>query len=155
MKKFFAFLWRVTIPMLWLLSVLAIVRGGLNSGLAPYPILSEGQSYPSPLPLRELPPYPWATVIIMSIVTAIESAVLYLILRPSKFAWSLTRAGVAFAVFLPLSILGFRTTAVDVSGDLFAFGVFNLLLFFLLFILLIVTAVVTVVRHLAKGMHPE
>jgi hypothetical protein len=155
MKNFFAFLWRATIPILWLLSVLAIVRGGFDPGFVPYQVLPEGQSYPSPLPVRESPPYPWAGVIVISIATAIECAVLYLILRPSKFAWSLKRVGVAFAVFLPLSIWLSRTINIDVAGDLFALGVFTLLLAFLLFILLIITAVVTVVKHFSKGMHAE
>ena len=144
MKKFLTFLWRATIPILWPLSVLAIVRGGFNPGFV-WPPLPVGQSYP----------YPWASVIVMSIVTAVECAFFYLILRPDRLFWSLPRAGIAFAVSLPLFILGLRTTPVDVAGNLFAFGIFNLLLVFLLFILLIITAMVTVVKYILKRMHTE
>jgi len=142
MKNFFAFLWRATIPILWLLSVLAIVRGGFDPGFV-WPPPPVGQSYP----------YPWTRVIVISIVTAVECVVLYLILRPSHFARSLKRVGVAFAVFLPLSIWFSRTINADVAGDLSALGVFTLLSAFLLFILLIITTVVVVVKQFSKRVH--
>lgn len=145
MKHFFAFLWRAAIPMLWLLSVLAIVRGGFQPGLVWQP--PPGQTYSFH--------YPWLGVTLMSVMTAMECAFLYFVLRPDRWIWSLPRVGVAFALFLILSPVFLRTTTVDVAGDLFAFGAFNLLLMLLLFILLIITVVVTVVKQLSKGMHAE
>src|SRR5688572_26034698 len=110
MKKFFALLWRVTIPILWLLSVLAIIRGGFQLGFVrPLPI---GQSYP----------YPWLGVVIMSIVTALESALLYFILRPHNFSWSLLRVTVAFVIFLILSAIAIFTTVTDMPGYFYVPG---------------------------------
>ena len=145
MKQFFTFLRRAAIPMLWLLSVLAIVRGGFQPGLVWQP--SPGQTYSFH--------YQWLGVILMSAATAMECAFLYLVLRPVRWVWSLPRVGVAFALFLILSPVFIRTTTVDVAGSLFAFGAFNLLLTLLLFILLIITAVVTVVKQFSKRMQAE
>jgi hypothetical protein len=138
MKKIFALLWQITIPILWLLSVLAIVCAGFQLGFVlPPPV---GQSYP----------YPLVGVILMSIVTAIESAFLYLILRPHKFDWSLRRVVIAFGIFLTLSIVVIYTTVTDLPGYVYIPGDFTLLLTFLLFILLIVTASMAVVKRLSK-----
>jgi hypothetical protein len=145
MKIFFALLWRATIPILWLLSVLAIVRGGFDPGFVWQP--PPGQTYSFH--------YPWLGVTLISIVTAIECAFLYFVLRPDRLVWSLKRVGIAFAVFLPLSIWLSRTINIDVAGHVFTLGVFTLLLAFLLFILLIIIAVMTVAKHFLQGMHAK
>jgi hypothetical protein len=137
LKSFLVVLWRATIPILWLYSVLEAVRGGFQLGFVTY-APPPGQTYP----------YPWVGVILTIIATAIESIFLYLVLRPHRFAWSLPRVGIAFAVFFLLSILVFYTYATDLPGYFYVPGEFTLLLTFLLFILLVITATIVLVKHL-------
>jgi hypothetical protein len=140
MKKIVIFLWRATIPTLWIFSVLFAFRGGFQFGLVPPP--PPGETYP----------YPWVGMILVSIITGIECAFLYLVLRPSRFTWSLLRVGVAFAVFLILSILVVYTFATDQPGYAYVPGSFTLVLTFLLFILLFITIIITFVNRLsARG----
>jgi len=123
--------------MLWIVSVLVAFRGGFQPGFVPPP--PPGETYP----------YPWVGVILASIVTGIECAFLYLVLRPYRFTWSLLRVGVAFAVFLALSILVIYTFATDQPGYAYVPGSFTLVLTFLLFILLIITIMITFVNRLS------
>ncbi len=136
MKSFFVFLWRATIPILWLVSVLAAFRGGFQLGYVPPP--PPGQTYP----------YPWLGVILTSVVTATESALLYLVLRPHRFVWSIRRVGISFAVFLTLSILGICTFVTDQPGYAYVPGQYTFLLTAFLFVLLIITAAVAFVKLL-------
>ena len=145
MKHFFAFLWRAAIPMLWLLSVLAIIRGGFQPGLVWRP--PPGQTYTFH--------YPWLGVILTSVVTAMECAFLYLVLRPDRWVWSLPRVGVAFAIFFILSVLVAYTTATDQPGYAYIPGDLTLLLTLLLFILLIITVIVRLIHRLWAGKQAE
>jgi hypothetical protein len=135
-KSFSIFLWQATIPILWLVSVIAAFRGGFHLGYVPPP--PPGQTYP----------YPWLGVIMTSVITAIESIFLYLVLRPHKFAWSIYRVGIAFAVFFALSVLAVYTFATDQPGYAYVPGQFTLSLTALLFVLLIITAVIVFVKSL-------
>lgn len=123
--------------MLWIVSVLVAFRGGFQPGFVPPP------------PPGVTSPYPLVGVILVSIVTGIESAFLYLVLRPLRFTWSLLRVGVAFAAFLVLSILVIYTFATDEPGYAYVPGSFTLVLTFLLFILLIITIIITLVNRLS------
>lgn len=144
MKNSSAHLWQTAILILWLLSVLAIINGGFDHGMIPLSTIPH-----SPPPLSSYI-YPWAGVIIYSIVTAIESALLYLILRPHKFVWSLPRITIAFVVFLILSVA--LQMGEDGPGYMDIPGDFALHLAFLLFILLIIAISMVVVKHLSKRM---
>jgi len=128
-KNFLGFL-RVTIPILWLISVLAAFRGGFQFGYVPLP--PPGQTYP----------YPWLGVIFVIMVTAIESVFLYFILRPHRFTWSLPRVGIALVVFCCLSLVAMFTARTDQPGYMYVPGNFTFAVTFLLFILLIITIVV-------------
>jgi hypothetical protein len=139
-KKFFSFLWRATIPILWLLSVLAVIRGGFQPGLVWLPPPGEIYSFS----------YPWVGVILTSVVTAIECAFLYFVLRPDRLIWSLPRVSLAFAIFFLLSILVAFTTVTDQPGYAYIPGDLILLLTLLLFMLLIITAIVRLVHHFSS-----
>jgi hypothetical protein len=91
MKNFSTLLWQFAIVTLWLLSIVMIIRASLMSGFS------------RPTPSVELS-YPWFGVIFTSAVTAIECVFLYLILRPQKYTWSPLRLGIAFGIFLVLSV---------------------------------------------------
>ncbi|MFT3890201.1 MAG: hypothetical protein QM730_01090 [Anaerolineales bacterium] len=136
MKPFLVFLRQAIIPILWFGSVVSAFLGGFQPGYVPPP--PPGQTYP----------YPWVGVIFTIFITAIKSVFLYLILRPRKFAWSLVRAGSAFAVFFILSILSAYTMATDQPGYAYVPGEFTFLLTFLLSILLVTTVVVNLTKYL-------
>jgi len=115
---------------------MAAFRGGFQPGFVP------------PLPPGQTYPYPWLGVILTSAVTAIESIVLYLVLRPNRFAWSILRVGIAFAVYFGLSVLVVYTFATDLPGYAYVPGMFTLSLTVLLFVLLIITTAVVFVKFL-------
>jgi H+/Cl- antiporter ClcA len=144
LKPFLKFLWRAIIPGLWLFSVIEAFRGGFHPGLVTYSP-PPGQSYP----------YPWTGVILTIIVTAIESVLLYVILRPDRFAWSLPRVGIAFVVFFLLSILVFYTFATDQPGYAYVPSEYTLLVTILLFVLLIITAMIVLMKSLTTRMQAK
>ena len=91
----------------------------------------------------------------MSIVTALESALLYFILRPNNFSWSLLRVTVAFVILLILSAIVIFTAVTDMPGYFYVPGGFTIFLTFLLFILFIITVGINTVEYFSKRTHAK
>ena len=139
MKNFFVLLWRYAIPLLWLLSVQAIIRGGFQPGFGQLP--PPGQSYP----------YPWAGVILTITVATFESAILYFVLRPDKFVLALPRFGAAFGIFFVLSIGAYYILlTTDLPRYVYVLSEFTMLVTLLIFLLLIIFVPISLVKHLWK-----
>ena len=136
MKKFLAFLPQVSIPVLWLTSVIA----ALNAGFDPLPLSMENNY-----------PYPWAGVTVAIIKTAFECIFIFFILRPDRFTWSPYRVGSAFVTTYALSFLAYWTTPTDQPNYAHVFGVFSSVLSLLLFILLIITIIKSFAKHLSTN----
>lgn len=142
MKNFFVLIWRYAIPLFWLLSVQAIVRGGFQPGFGQLP--PPGQSYP----------YPLVGVILTITVNAFESAILYFVLRPDKFVLAPSRVGVAFGSFFVLSISAYYILlTTDLPRYLYILSEFTMLLTLMLFLLLIIVVPISLVKRLWKNAH--
>jgi len=143
MKSFFVFLWRYIIPILWLIFMLAEIRGGVRSDpRSQILVLPPGETIPHPWT-----PYPWEEIIFIGVVTGIESAFLYLVLSPNGFSF-LHRVSFAFAIFYALSILVNNPVIADAPVS--APSVFTLLSTWLLFLLLIITVTVVFLKYIIK-----
>ena len=137
MKNFFILLWRCTIAVLWLLSLLAIIEAGFKPGFMTRPSAE--------------PSYPWLGVILMSIVITIECALLYIMLRPEKYVWSPSRLGSAFGVFFVFSIGALNTLLTfDLPAYLYVPSEFTILVTLLLLLLLIITAAISLGKRISK-----
>ena len=138
MKNIFIHLWRCTVAILWLLSLLATVDAGFKPGFMTPPSAEAS--------------YPWVGVILMSIVITIECAILYLLLRPQKYAWSPSRLGIAFGVFFVFSIGAVITLLTfDLPTYFYIPSEFTILVALLLLLLLIITVAISLVKRLSKG----
>ena len=137
MKNSFILLWRCTVAIFWVLSLLAIIRAGFA------PVFMA-------LPSAE-PSYLWVEVTLMSIVITIECALLYLMLRPQKYAWSPIRLGIAFGVFFVFSIAAVNTLLTfDLPQPIYVPSVFTILVTLLLLLSLIITVVISLVKWISK-----
>ena len=137
MKNFLILLWRCTVAILWVLSLLVVIR----AGFAPTFMA---------LPSAE-PSYLWVEVILMSIVITIECALLYLMLRPQKYAWSPSRLGIAFGVFLIFSIGAVNTLLTfDLPEPIYVPSMFTILVTLLLLLSWIITIVISLVKWISK-----
>ena len=96
----------------WIIFVCWTVRAGKEPGL----VVS-----------RVLRPYPWADVLWTCGVLAIETAVLYVILRPYSFRWSWGRFG--SALLLACGLLSWEVSAIgtDMPGYVYMPAAFALI----------------------------
>jgi hypothetical protein len=141
-RGFLAWLWRAAIPLVWLLSVAAALRGGFQRGLEPRELIGRPA------------PYPWLGVSIVSLVTAVELGIIYLILRPPTFRWSVNRAAIALGVSVLLSGLHIATTVTDVPGFVYVPAAFSLLTTALLLLLFLVTLTVSLISRRTRSVPP-
>ena len=88
----------------------------------------------------------------MSIVVTIESALLYIMLRPEKYVWSPSRLGIAFGVFFVFSIGGVNTLlTTDLPESFYVTSEFTILMTLLLLLLLsIITVAISLVKWISK-----
>ena len=88
----------------------------------------------------------------MSIVITIECAILYLLLRPQKYAWLPSRLGIAFGVLFVFSIGAVITLLTfDLPAYIYVPSEFTILVTLLLFLLLIITVAISLVKRISKG----
>ena len=137
MKNLFILLWRCAIAILWLLSLLAIIRAGFAPGFMQSPSAEAS--------------YPWVGVILMGILITIECALLYLMLRPEKYVWSPSRLGIAFGVFFVFSIGAVNTLLTfDLPAYVYVPSRFTILVSLLLLLLLIITVLISLVKRISE-----
>lgn len=138
MKNFFILLWRCIVALFWFLSLLAIIQASFKPGFMSFPSAE--------------PSYPWFGVILISSVVTIECILLYLMLRPEKYAWSPLRVGIAFAVFCGFSIgAAITLLTVDLPAYVYVPSEFTILVTFFLLVLLIITAAISLGIRISKG----
>lgn len=94
-KKYSLFIQQAAIPLLWLISTIITIVLGFDKRSCGWYESGTGYSYPL------------EGVVRVCGITAIESIILYLILRPRQFAWSIPKLGIALFCFIVFSVIGF------------------------------------------------
>jgi len=126
MKAFFGFVVRWAIPALWLLAVARAVMGGFERGFEPV----ENAAKPFV--------YPWTGVLLVCLWMALESAILYIILQPQKFTWSLPRITSALVIFIILSYVHSFIMATDQAGYFYVPAAFTFVITAFLLVLFLI-----------------
>ena len=136
MQNFLAFLSKVTIPVIWLLSVIATLKAGFD---------------PLPISMEINYPYPWAGVIVTIGQITLECIFIFFILRPDRFTWSPYRVGGAFIITYALSFLVYWATPTDQPSYAYIFSIFSSVLSFLLLILFVITIIKSFAKYLSMN----
>ena len=129
MKSFATFLAYAVIPAWWLLWVWQAILGGYVHGFLPSDI------DPNSLP------YPWFEVSWVSGWMGIEAAILYAILRPATFGWSIVRAVSGFITFAAFASCHFGMFTTDQPGYAYVPSIYALVTTAILAVLLALTLV--------------